>query len=355
MGTLTLLAFSCQCEEFMFYQKTGNQRYINPDFFFLEKIEGHIITFDDGFKFAYDRYIDEGNTTKILFGRQYSPGVFYGENMALRVPKNSSMFQYIDGTLKGVKILQALGARIPRIYSAKISQYIALEYIAKYTSFTEILLEPETISIKYYAQMEREFLDFLLQLAPLERLSDFHSEQLVYSVQKGVVLLDWSSDHKIRKRGNPKTIFSGRFLKALLTSMHTKNISREGRRNAYNRIREYESLILTRQNLLDLLELKSLKKIGDMVNGGFLFSAIKNEILAWPALTTEESMLDLINLLKENFDGLRERGMTLHDLADIRTRHTIHAENIWWQLSAELERMSHESTCLDMAAFFFAS
>lgn len=151
--------------------------------------------------YGIGEFLGEGNTTKV-FSLQDDP------TRALRLPKDWNNFydrayktqSFIDSWIRGYnKLVQKLKA-IPVVYEYVPELFIEVERIGETGAPTleDLLANPD----RFTELQRQEMLEALEKLGretiDLIKVVDFHSGQLIYTKDRGWVLLDWTGNIKWR-------------------------------------------------------------------------------------------------------------------------------------------------------------
>ncbi len=162
---------------------------------------GDTLCFDGcRYRFEFVKPLGHGDFTEILEVRLLAPHKrSTPPELALRLPLDvetsgsTEYVKFIDHFIDGYGILKRQGIHLPKVYFAKIHQFVAVERIAYDFNLEDFFLKSDSIPAKFLEDAEASLYRFAYTIATLERIGDFHAGQLVYSHRINEwILIDFS-------------------------------------------------------------------------------------------------------------------------------------------------------------------
>jgi|GEM_PF-5691114 len=149
-----------------------------------------------------------GNTTCVYELLDYP-------NQAIRIPRSRGVYyvnafshvhysDFIMYFLNGKRFLNQYGVPSVKIYEGKNSEFIRVEKVQSVTDLKKFLLNPYLYSEEDRLNMKNELIRFARMTSELTRIGDFKEDQLHYVKDRGWILLDWTSSHRVLSAGFQK-------------------------------------------------------------------------------------------------------------------------------------------------------
>ncbi|MBL7671371.1 MAG: hypothetical protein JNM39_12880 [Bdellovibrionaceae bacterium] len=192
-------ANSLTCTELI---KKANKVYLPTEYYSSGLITGikagDTIKFQDNQEYLVQRVISVNN----------ADGIFeIPDNRVLRVPlKNGAEYSRVNTvnqTLDGYDQLLEAGVPVPRILDYTRGTRILVEKIDISFHFVDLFDGQVKLSKQHLLRVQEEFSEFVKKFYRFNSVGDMHKGQIVYSSDRGWLLLDWKDFHRLGNNVNP--------------------------------------------------------------------------------------------------------------------------------------------------------
>ncbi|MBI3544668.1 MAG: hypothetical protein HY075_15460 [Deltaproteobacteria bacterium] len=169
---------------------------------------GDEVVFSNGSRFEVKAVLGKGNTARILD---------VGGGKALRIPLKSGRFDktmsymdYVDAFLEGYKTLKEREAPVVETYvdESLPREYVVVEALSVKFTYDDFITGKVKLSEEQATKVQDDFIEFARKTWGFSIVGDQHTEQVVYTADKGWLFLDFDARNKTASSFRHGTIFT---------------------------------------------------------------------------------------------------------------------------------------------------